>query len=245
MEQKNGAVVRRLVGYGRLHGLAATRLWRELYAVFAAVRQLLSAVVQAQAKMRDGARVHKTYHPPMTPCDRLLGSAHGDRARPRRRCAQQFTALDPVRLLQEIRAAQQTLAGLAASGTHEQAAPAPVTDVATFLKSLSVAWQGGEVRPTHRKPPGATRWWRSRADPFEHVWPVVEHWLDTEPAVTAPAMMERLATMVPDVYAGNAQLRTLQRRVKQWRSERAKELILGHLRRALPTPSTEAETATT
>ena len=147
--------------------------------------------------------------------------------------------------MQEIRLAQQTLAGLAASGTHEQAAPAPVTDVATFLKSLSVAWQGGEVRPTHRKPPGATRWWRSRADPFEHVWPVVEHWLETEPAVTAPAMMERLATMVPDVYASNAQLRTLQRRVKQWRSERAKELILGHLQRALPSPSTEAETATT
>ena len=244
VEQKNGAVVRRLVGYGRLSGRAETQALAQLYAVSRLYVNFFQPSFKLKSKRRDGARVHKTYHPPMTPCDRLLGlSTVTDKTKATLRA--QFTALDPVRLLQQIRAAQQTLAGLAASGTHEQAAPAPVTDVATFLKSLYVAWQGGEVRPTHRKPPGATRWWRSRADPFEHVWPVVEHWLETEPAVTAPAMMERLATMVPDVYASNAQLRTLQRRVKQWRSERAKELILGHLRRALPSPSTEAETATT
>ena len=45
--------------------------------------------------------------------------------------------------------------------------------------------------------------------------------------------MERLALMVPDVYASGAQLRTLQRRIKQWRSQQAKELILGQLRRAV------------
>ena len=41
--------------------------------------------------------------------------------------------------------------------------------------------------------------------------------------------MDRLATMFPDAYAGNAQLRTLQRRVKAWRAERARELIMGRL----------------
>ena len=35
--------------------------------------------------------------------------------------------------------------------------------------------------------------------------------------------------MFPDVYTGKAQLRTLQRRVKAWRAERAKALIFGHL----------------
>lgn len=44
--------------------------------------------------------------------------------------------------------------------------------------------------------------------------------------------MERLAEMVPDVYASGAQLRTLQRRVKQWRAEKAKTLILGQLQRS-------------
>jgi len=44
--------------------------------------------------------------------------------------------------------------------------------------------------------------------------------------------MQRLAEIVPDSYAGNAQLRTLQRRIKAWRAERAKDMILGQLRKA-------------
>ena len=34
--------------------------------------------------------------------------------------------------------------------------------------------------------------------------------------------MDRLAAMVPDAYAGKAQLRTLQRRVEAWHAEKAK-----------------------
>ena len=53
----------------------------------------------------------------------------------------------------------------------------------------------------------------------------------TETALAlAEALMERLATLVPDAYASKAQLRTLQRRVKAWRAERAKEMVLGRLR---------------
>ena len=60
-----------------------------------------------------------------------------------------------------------------------------------------------------------------------------------EPAASAKALMERLATLVPDVYASMAQLRTLQRRVKAWRAERAKEMVLGRLstRDAVPVPA--------
>jgi hypothetical protein len=43
--------------------------------------------------------------------------------------------------------------------------------------------------------------------------------------------MDRLVAMVPELYAGKAQLRTLQRRVKAWRSERVTEMVLGGLRR--------------
>ena len=49
--------------------------------------------------------------------------------------------------------------------------------------------------------------------------------------------------MVPDAYAGKAQLRTLQRRVKQWRQNQAKELILGHLRRLPGASAGAAEVA--
>ncbi len=188
VEQKNGSIVRRLVGYGRLSGRAATQALAQLYAVSRLYINFFQPSFKLKSKTRDGARVHKTYHPPMTPCDRLLGLpnvAETTKAKLR----EQFTALDPVRLLQEIRAAQNTLAGLAATGTHEHEPPAPVTDVATFLSSLSKAWQGGEVRPTHRTRPGATHWWRTRTDPFEHAWPVIEQWLESEPSVTAKEIL--------------------------------------------------------
>lgn len=69
-------------------------------------------------------------------------------------------------------------------------------------------------------------------DPFADAWPVIEGWLIAEPAVSANALMDRLAVLVPRAYASKAQLRTLQRRVKAWRAERAKEMVLGCLRKS-------------
>ncbi|WP_426148967.1 hypothetical protein [Polaromonas sp. DSR2-3-2] len=57
-----------------------------------------------------------------------------------------------------------------------------------------------------------------------------------EPAVTANDLMDRLAAMIPDLYASKAQLRTLQRRVKSWRIERAKKMVLGSLHKSAAMP---------
>jgi hypothetical protein len=69
-------------------------------------------------------------------------------------------------------------------------------------------------------------------NPFAQSWPVIEGWLDAEPSVSANELMDRLAAMIPEVYGSKAQIRTLQRRVGAWRSERAKEMVLGSLRKA-------------
>ena len=141
----------------------------------------------------------------------------------------QFMGLDPVRLLQEIRLAQQTLSDLAAHGVSTEVL-AGTPAIEDFVASLASAWKDGEARPTHRKQPTAKHWWKTRVDPFADAWPVIEGWLIAEPAASAKTLMERLATLVPDAYASKAQLRTLQRRVKAWRAERAKEMVLGRLR---------------
>ena len=74
-------------------------------------------------------------------------------------------------------------------------------------------------------------------DPFADAWPVIEGWLIAEPAVSANELMDRLATMVPDAYASKAQLRTLQRRVKAWRAEHVRKMVLGSLRQCAETPA--------
>ena len=129
------------------------------------------------------------------------------------------------------------LSEFAAYGAPCDAAPNRLPDVDAFIKSLSTAWKDGEARPTHRKQPGAKHWWRTKVDPFADAWPLVDGWLIAEPSASAKELMDRLATMFPEAYAGNAQLRTLQRRVKAWRAERAKEMILGRLRKSTVMPA--------
>ena len=62
-------------------------------------------------------------------------------------------------------------------------------------------------------------------------------WRIAESSVPANVLMDRLAAMFPEAYASQAQLRTLQRRVKAWRAERVKELILGGLRKSADAPA--------
>ena len=90
--------------------------------------------------------------------------------------------------------------------------------------SCRILWKAGEVRPTHRKPAQPARTWRTRQDPFAEVWPQVLSWLEAEPDVTAKALFIRLLELHPDDF-NPGQLRTLQRRVREWRQRMARALI--------------------
>lgn len=97
-------------------------------------------------KRRDGAFVAKRYHPPQTPCQRLL-QAEDVPASTKELLRNVAVALDPLKLLEEIRAVQAHLTALASGET-----PPPPTsdppDLVSFAGSLSSAWRDGEIRPT-------------------------------------------------------------------------------------------------
>lgn len=63
-------------------------------------------------KQRDGAKVYKRYHAPATPFQRLLADPRTSEET-RRNLREAFADLDPVRLLRDIRTAQEKLVGLA------------------------------------------------------------------------------------------------------------------------------------
>lgn len=223
VEQKNGAVVRKLVGYDRLEGLTAAATLARLYAASRLFVNFFQPSFKLASKTRVGARVVKRYHPPATPCERLLASASVPEAA-KATLREVAAGLDPIQLLEQIRAAQRELMG------HESgdASPAVVADDAElgkFLRSLPTAWEGGEVRPTHRAPPTSPRHWRTRVDPFDAVWPEVRMWLEAEPDRTAKELLERLGRESSSTFPAN-QLRTLQRRVKAWRQAEAERLLL-------------------
>jgi len=59
--------------------------------------------------------------------------------------------------------------------------------------------------------------WRTRTDPFEGVWPDIESSLELIPGLEAKTLFEHLQRTYPGRYS-DGQLRTLQRRIKTWRS---------------------------
>ncbi|AFT90161.1 integrase catalytic domain-containing protein [Paraburkholderia phenoliruptrix] len=224
VEQKNGAIVRRLVGYGRLRGLEATETLASLYQVSRLYINFFQPSFKLKSKTRHGAKVTKRYEAPLTPLERVLRSASIPEAT-KRSLRARFRTLDPLDLLRRMREAQQRVAECSASGgVPTQTKTATEVPLADFLSSLGTAWQGGEIRPTHNRKARVPHDWRTREDPFEHTWPKIQEWLETEPGITAKQLYERLTAMAPTLYSG-AQLRTLQRRVKAWRSNRARELV--------------------
>ncbi len=66
VEQKNGAIVRRLVGYGRLSGSEATKALARLYASARLYINFFQPSFKLKSKTRDGARVKKLYHSPVS-----------------------------------------------------------------------------------------------------------------------------------------------------------------------------------
>lgn len=223
VEQKNGSVVRRLVGYRRLEGLAAVGVLGRLYEAARLFVNFFQPSFKLASKTREGARVTKRYHVPATPSARLLES-DGIPDEVKDRLRDVAASLDPLRLLDEIRTMQRHLAELAAGDV-----PTLLVDrdpeLESFLQGLRTAWQKGDVRPTHATAPKPPRDWRTRVDPFESAWPLVRRWLEAEPDRTAKELFERLQVDQPGSFA-DGQIRTLQRRVQEWRSAEARRLIL-------------------
>lgn len=221
VEQKNGAVVRRLVGHGRLEGLRAAEALERLYGASRLFVNFFQPSFKLIDKHRLGARVHKRYQLPQTPCERLMVSKDIDQSIKDRLSAVMVT-LDPLRLLDEIRTVQNHIAGLQ-RGETLHVLPHRDADLDRFLRELGRAWRDGEVRPTHRCDAKPERYWRTRADPFEAVWPRVVLWLEREPDQTAKALLHRLRSEGEDFT--DERLRTLQRRVKEWRLQAARRLV--------------------
>lgn len=63
-----------------------------------------------------------------------------------------------------------------------------------------------------------------RTDPFASVWPCVRAWLEAEPDRVGKELFARLQGELLGVFS-DGQLRTFQRRVKEWRRAAARQLV--------------------
>ena len=185
VEQKNGAVVRRMVGYRRFEGLATTEALADLYRPMRLFVNFFQPSFRFAETTRDGALIGKRYHPPLTPHQRLLADPRTPQAL-KDTLDEQYALLDPVSLLRDIRAAQQALVEIA------DTTPAPKTDappLEEFLESLKVAWHSTDgIRPTAQRKPSKPRY-RTVPDPLEGVTETLKAWFDADPGVTGRQLL--------------------------------------------------------
>jgi hypothetical protein len=193
-------------------------VFARLYTVSRLYVNFFQPCFKSKTKHRDGARVKKTYHSPQTPYERVMAN-NAVASCAKQRLREQFLNLDPVELLSQMRALQQELASLAETGT---ATTVGATDVTSFLASLPTLWKNGAVRPTHPIKAREARWWRTRHDSFEATWP---QWLEAEQHATGKVLLRRIQAELPEQQMTMAHLRTLQRRIKAWRNDRANRIV--------------------
>jgi hypothetical protein len=101
VEQRNGLVVRRLVGYDRYSSRAAFSVFQRLYRLLRLQLNFFRPVRKLLSKQRLGARVVKRYDAAQTPYQRLLATGA---LSPSQRDAldAQVQTLDPIALAQQI-----------------------------------------------------------------------------------------------------------------------------------------------
>jgi hypothetical protein len=233
VEQKNGCVVRQIVGYDRFEGERAHRQLTELYRAVRLYVNCFQPSMKLRLKERAGARVRKRYDAAQTPCRRLLASGALDAAG-QVRLQRIAEALDPVALLRQIGQLQEALWRLAVfrqpvtSLAAVRAGDAAAVRFAAEACGLGTAPAAGGGQPPasvaagprkyHRSAkPKAPRTWRTRIDPFADVWAEVEAWLTADPARTGKGAFLELQRRYPGRYS-HGQMRTLQRRIAGWRA---------------------------
>lgn len=82
-------------------------------------------------------------------------------------------------------------------------------DDKTARKYISLGKMPSDIKLDHD--------WRTRHDPFKNVWDGVKELLTTNPGLEATTIFAHLQRQLPGEYQ-DGQLRTLQRRLKQWRA---------------------------
>jgi hypothetical protein len=101
VEQKNGNVVRRLVGYDRYASKTAYHCLGRVYDLVRLYVNFFQPTMKLWSKTRNGARVHKVYETAQTPYQRLLPSGILSEAK-RAELAAIYHGLNPVKLLEQI-----------------------------------------------------------------------------------------------------------------------------------------------
>jgi hypothetical protein len=235
VEEKNGSIIRKIVGYDRFEGLSAETALSELYQVLRLYINYFQPSLKLESKSRDGGKVTKRYDKAKTPYRRIMNSIVDQSIKDR--VTKEYNELDPVALLAQIQELQEKFwkhawekqqhaqkeynALLQGINSDLQEAKSTLENIkkekeakVSELKSIELKTYHS-AKHTKKK---IERTWRTREDCFKDVWKE-----DIEPMLekgrsSALDVMNELIKKYPDKFQ-IGQLRTLQRQSTKWRKE--------------------------
>lgn len=235
VEQKNGSIVRRTVGYERFEGRAAWEALGKMYRVLRVYINFFQPSLKLLSKERNGAKVTKKYDTARTPHQRIIQSETvGQNIKDA--LDLQYKKLDPVKLLEQLEQLQKNLFEHTWSSNVIQNTGGPNPLSNNIFEMLDRNKSAGNIdlesrsetteiakldhyrhtaKTDKRKGP---RNYRTRKDPFERVWDEIKLRLELNPEVSPKALLDDLIVKYPNDYK-LSHLRTLQRRVSRWCSE--------------------------
>ena len=228
VEQKNGSIVRQVVGYDRLVGEHAYRQLTELYRALRLYVNCFQPSMKLLSKQREGKKVRYVYDPAKTPLQRLLLSGVLP-AQKQQELLEIAHALDPIRLLHQLEQLQQAVFRCAAGCSPFISSP-----LSDSLHVFSVEKCAAGKLPVERSVPdpaagletlyhGQERrkrvlgWRRTHKDPFEGEWEQIMSWLIANPERSSGDIFRELQRLSPGRYQP-LQIRTLQRGMRKIRT---------------------------
>ena len=108
VEERNGAVIRRFIGYDRYEGLAAAEAFNRVYALLRLWTNFFQPSMKLISKQRIGSKVIKRYDRAKTPYQRVLDAAEVSRA-DKAALRRQYLELNPIQIQRELQHRIETL----------------------------------------------------------------------------------------------------------------------------------------
>jgi len=130
VEQKNGAIVRGLIGYDRYTSRAAYAQFARVYRLVRLHVNFFQPVQKLLHKSRDGAKVHRVYDRAQTPYQRLCAAGMLTSAKQQELQAL-YESLNPLQLRRQIDVELERLWALAAPDPSRTLGPEPAESLET------------------------------------------------------------------------------------------------------------------
>jgi len=222
VEEKNGSVVRRLIGYDRYEGIESWQLLSTLYRVYRLYVNFFQPSFKLLSKSRDGARVYRRYDKALTPFERVLDSGTVCEEA-KKRLRREFKLLDPVLLLSEIERLQQEFWQTATIFREYRSSndlQKDGTEDAPVLTGESLP-PPSPRRKRNDKPAVSqqhTGKKRGRGTILDEVWPEVCDQLKEDPSLSRTKILAWLQQRYPKRFK-RTQVDTIGRKLQLWRDE--------------------------